>query len=188
MHCGQSCISCCTYCLLLLGLWWVEQLLLSKAVTGNPQSWTCLNIRHEDSLYPWFCFSVQSYRDGLICVVPLQTPAETSYWLCQVLRLPFYTVQCPRGGSLLCWLQRVAEGGNLGPAPQPIRAAQPAPRHAHTHVHTHTHTPPHTPKKWSIKANPLSNQSQKNGPSSSSFSKPVDPLSWQYSVDEEGGM
>lgn len=76
-----------------LDLWPKVLLRWATALTGYPQSWTCLNIRHVDSLRlgnPLFLLRHHSYTVGSgLCITPIQTLAETPYCLNKWVRLAF---------------------------------------------------------------------------------------------------
>lgn len=76
-----------------LDLWPKVLLRWATALTEYPQSWTCLNIRHVDSLRlgnPLFLLRHHSYTVGSgLCITPIQTLAETPYCLNKWVRLAF---------------------------------------------------------------------------------------------------
>lgn len=79
-----------------LDLWPKVLLRWATALTEYPQSWTCLNIRHVDSLWQGgilFLLRHHSYRVGSgLCITPIQTLAETPYCLNKWVSLAFI---CP---------------------------------------------------------------------------------------------
>ena len=77
-----------------LDLWPKVPLRWAAALTEYPQSWTCLNIRHVDSLRqggnPLFLLRHHSYTVGSgLCITPIQTLAETPYCLNKWVSLAF---------------------------------------------------------------------------------------------------
>lgn len=66
-----------------LDLWPKVLLRWATALTEYPQSWTCLNVRHVDSLRlgnPLYLLRHHSYTVGSgLCITPIQTLAETPY-------------------------------------------------------------------------------------------------------------
>lgn len=87
-----------------LDLWPKVPLRWAAALTEYPQSWTCLNIRHVDSLRqggnPLFLLRHHSYTVGSgLCITPIQTLAETPYCLNKWVSLAFIC-QSFRGGPV----------------------------------------------------------------------------------------
>lgn len=97
-----------------LDLWPKVLLRWATALTEYPQSWTCLNIRHVDSLRlgnPLFLLRHHSYTVGSgLCITPIQTLAETPYCLNKWVRLAFICQENWGGAARLRSLVHVHVG------------------------------------------------------------------------------